>query len=90
MTYQVMIIDMLPIHCRFQLLLPTALLPPEDSVVTLVTQAYHLLQRVNRYKEAGQHHTASGRPKSGDMLLVALDCEHSQQKLLRHLMVKIS
>jgi hypothetical protein len=75
MTYQVMVIDMPPICRRLRLLLLTTLPPPEDPAVALIVGVYHLYERVNGRKEVGQQHMVSGRPESGDELLVAPDCE---------------
>ncbi len=83
-----MIISMAPIRGLLWLLLLTTLPPPKDLPIALIIGAYCLHQGVNSREEAGQQRTASGGPERGDELLVVPDREHSQQKLLQHLMGK--
>ncbi len=87
-TYQVVRVSVAAV-CRTLGRLFLALAPPpKHPRIALMIRIYRLDQRVDRREQAGQQRTASGRPESGNELLVAPDHEHSRQKLLRHLGVK--
>jgi hypothetical protein len=87
-TYQVVRVGVAMVRRTLRLLLLALAPPPKDPTIALMVRVYSLDQCVNGREQAGQQRTASGGPESGNELLVALDREHSRQKLLRHLGVK--
>ncbi len=87
-TYQVVRVGVATVRRTLGRLLIALAPPPNDPTIALTVRVYRLDQRVDGREQAGQQRTASGGPESGNELLVALDREHSWQKLLRHLGVK--
>ncbi len=87
-TYQVVRGGVAAVHRTLRRLLLALVPPAKDPTIALMVRIYRLDQRVDGCEQAGQQRTASGGPESGNELLVAPDCEHSWQKLLRHLGVK--